>query len=175
MTRCQAPACSRSARFSLFLGGGLARPSSRPAAAATLADSGRYCGEQRLFGYVRSLTKNGNHYLLRFDPAFFLSGETANQAAARDGAVPTGQPVPNDNYVVNESRRPYVYTLTRATRIRVRLRGGHITEGSPVSAATLAQLVRGRRPVELFEGLDSGFWLGVHIDQACSLSQQYHP
>jgi hypothetical protein len=49
------------------------------------------------------------------------------------------------------------------------------TEGSPVSAATLAQLVRCRRPVKLFEGLDSGFWLGVHIDQACSLSQQYHP
>ena len=108
-------------------------------------------------------------------PAFFLSGQTANQAAAQDGAVPKGQPVPNDNYVVNESGRTYVYTLTRATRIRVLLKGGNITEGSPVSAATLAQLVRGRRPVKLFEGLESGFWLGVHIDQACSLSQQYHP
>jgi hypothetical protein len=175
MTRGQALGLLALGSLLALLGGGLARPSSRPAAAATLADTGRYCGEQRLFGYVRSLTKNGNHYLLRFDPAFFLSGETANQAAARDGAVPKGQPVPNDNYVVNESRRTYVYALTRATRIRVLLRGGNITEGSPVSAATLAQLVRGRRPVELFEGLDSGFWLGVHIDHACSLSQQYHP
>jgi len=146
-----------------------------PAAAATRSATGRYCGEQRLYGYVRSLTKSGNRYLLRFDPAFFLSGKTANQAAARDGVVAKGEPVPNDNYVVNESRRTYVYTLTGATRIRVLLKGGDITKGSRVSAATLAQLVRGRHPVTLFEGLDSGFWLGVHIDQACSLSQQYHP
>jgi hypothetical protein len=34
---------------------GLARPSMRPAAAATRSDTGRLCGEQRLFGYVRSL------------------------------------------------------------------------------------------------------------------------
>ena len=116
-----------------------------------------------------------DHYLLRFDPALFLSGETANQAAAEDGAVPKGQPVPNDNYVVNESRRTYLYTVTRSTRIRVLLRGRNITVGSPVSASTLTQLVHGRRPVRLYEGLESGFWLGVHIDHACSLSQQYRP
>jgi hypothetical protein len=175
MTRRQALRLLALGSLLTLLGVGLARPSVRPASAATLSDTGRYCGEQRLFGYVRSLTKNGKHYLLRFDPAFFLSGKTANQAAAQDGAVPKGQPVPNDNYVVNESRRTYVYTLTRATRIQVLLKGGNITEGSPVSAVTLAQLVRGRHPVKLFEGLESGFWLGVHIDQACSLSQQYHP
>jgi len=145
----------------------------RPVPSANAAP--RFCGEQRLFGYIRSLDKSGNQYLLRFDPAFFLSGETANRAAAEDGVVPPGQPVPNDNYVVNESRRTYVYRVTPATRIRVLLRGGDITKGSPVSAATLARLVRGGRPVRLFEGLQSGFWLGVHIDRACSLEQQYRP
>ena len=144
-----------------------------PSASATPAP--RFCGEQRLFGYVRSLEKSGNRYLLRFDPASFLSGETANRAAAQDGVVPPGQPVPNDNYVVNESRRTYVYKVTPATRIRVLVRGGNITEGSPVSVATLARLVHGGRPVRLFEGLESGFWLGVHIDRACSLEQQYRP
>jgi hypothetical protein len=142
---------------------------------ASAAPTPRFCGEQRLFGYIRSLRKSGSQYLLRFDPAFFLSGVTANRAAAQDGVVPPGQPVPNDNYVVNESRRTYVYKVTPATRIRVLLRGGNITEGSRVSLATLASLVHGGHPVRLFEGFQSGFWLGVHIDRACSLEQQYRP
>jgi hypothetical protein len=41
------------------------------------------------------------------DPAWFLSGVTANVAAAEDGVVTAGQPVPNDNHVVNESHRPF--------------------------------------------------------------------
>jgi hypothetical protein len=144
-------------------------------AAPTRAAVTPYCGEQRLFGYIRGLTKRGSTYQLRFDPAFFLSGETANEAAARDGVVPPGQPVPNDNYVVNESRRTYLYVVTPSTEIRILVKGGNITQGSPVGVGTLAQLVRGKHPVNLFEGLDSGFWLGVHIDHACSLTQQYHP
>ena len=39
----------------------------------------------------------------------------------------------------------------------------------------LVQLAHGKHPVALFEPLSSGFWLGVHIDRACSLTQQYHP
>jgi hypothetical protein len=143
--------------------------------ATVRAGTTRYCGEQRLYGYIRSLQKSGTGYRLRFDPALFLTGQTANQAAAQDGAVPPGQPVPNDNYVVNESRRTYLYLVTRATRIRVLLRGGNITNGSPVTAATLAQFVRGKHTNRLFESFRSGFWLGVHIDRACSLEQQYRP
>jgi hypothetical protein len=151
---------------------GIVRPSG---AAATHTTATSYCGEQRLFGYIRALTRHGSNYQLRFDPAQFLTGETANQAAAQDGAVPPGQPVPNDNYVVNETRRTYLYTATAATRIRVLIQGGNITNGNPVSVETLAQLVRGKHPVKLFEALNTGFWLGVHIDHACSLTQQYHP
>ena len=44
-------------------------------------------GETVLYGYIKSLTKKGSSYELRFDPAFFLGGETANAAAAEDGAV----------------------------------------------------------------------------------------
>jgi hypothetical protein len=150
-----------------------ALPAAAPAAAAPAAT--RFCGEQRLFGYIRSLTHAGDHYVLRFDPALFLSGETANQAAWRDGAVPKGQPVPNDNYVVNESRRTYRYVVTGATRVRVLLQDSNVSSPDVVSVRTLAELVHGRRPVKLFEPLDSGVWLGVHIDRACSLDQQYRP
>jgi hypothetical protein len=151
---------------------GIARPTGA-AARHTLANT--YCGEQRLFGFIRAVTKHGSTYQLRFDPAQFLSGETANQAAAQDGAVSPGQPVPNDNYVVNETRRTYLYTATAETRIRVLVRGGNLTSGNPISVEILAQLVRGKHPIELFERLNTGFWLGVHVDHACSLTQQYHP
>src|SRR5581483_1061011 len=69
------------------------------------------CGEQRIFGHIHSLTRRGDQFELRFDPAWFLSGVTANAAAAADGAVEPGQPVPNDNYVVDESHRLYTYVL----------------------------------------------------------------
>ena len=46
------------------------------------------------FGYIKSLDAKGSRYEMRFDPAWFLSGVTANTAAAEDGAVPPGQPVP---------------------------------------------------------------------------------
>ena len=55
------------------------------------------------------LKRKGSDYEVRFDPALFLSGEAANVAAAEDGAVPPGEPVPNDNYVVDEGHRDQQY------------------------------------------------------------------
>ena len=53
---------------------------------------------QTQFGYIKSMKRKGAGYVLRFDPALLLSGITANTAAAEDGAVAPGEPVPNDNY-----------------------------------------------------------------------------
>jgi hypothetical protein len=47
--------------------------------------------------------------------------------------------------------------------------------GTPVTVAQLAQLVAGKTPVKLFEPLDTGVWMRVHVDTACDLRQQYHP
>jgi hypothetical protein len=69
------------------------------------------CGEQRLFGHIRSLVRRGGRYELRFDPAVFTSGVTANAAAAEDGVIAPGEAMPNDNYVVDESHRTYVYLV----------------------------------------------------------------
>jgi hypothetical protein len=153
----------------------LGREWTRVGAAVATTTSLRDCGEQRLFGYIRSLRKIGGSYELRFDPAFFLSGRTANQAAAQDGVIPKGQPVPNDNYVVNESRRTYLFDVTRTTRIRVLLKRGDYIKGSPIGVERLALLIRGKRTDELFESFQSGFWLGVHGDRVCSIRQQYRP
>ena len=136
-------------------------------------------GAQRLFGHVASIGRKGDHLELRFDPAWFLSGETANAAAAEDGAVTAGEPVPNDNYVVDESHRTFTYGLPASARITVLTSDGELrADGFPASRITpdeLAALVSGEQPVKLFEPLDTGFWMEVDVDTVCSLAQQYHP
>ena len=77
-----------------------------------------------LFGHIKSLERSGDHYLLRFDPAWFTSGATANTAAADDGAVEPGQPVPNDNYVVDESHRLLTYLVPETADVTILTTGG---------------------------------------------------
>ena len=129
-------------------------------------------GEHVEFGYLKSLARQGAGYALRFDPAWFLSGETANVAAAEDGAVEPGQPVPNDNYTVDEGHRLLTYRVAADAKVTVLLDG---PDGSPITVAQLAELVAGKRPVRLWEPLATGFWIDVDIDTVRSLDQQYRP
>jgi hypothetical protein len=132
------------------------------------------CGEQRLFGHIRSLVRKGDRYEMRFDPAVFTTGVTANTAAAEDGSIPAGQSVPNDNYVVDESHRTYLYLVPPSTPVHVLTPKSYLN-GTPITVAQLAQLVAGKTPVKLFEPLDTGVWMRVHVDAACSIEQQYVP
>ena len=123
------------------------------------------------FGYIKSLEQKGADYELKFDPAWFLSGETANKAAAEDGAVPPGEPVPNDNYVVDEGHRLLTYRVAPDARVTVLVDG---PEGEPITVAELARIVNGdNKP--LWEPIDTGFWIRYRIDTVHSLDQQYRP
>ena len=133
------------------------------------------CGD-RSFGHIESLERSGDHYMLRFDPAFFTSGITANTAAAEDGAVPAGQPIPNDNYVVDESHRLLTYIAPESAAVTVLTRGGPGALGqTPTTVAELERIVNGGSNVTLFEPLASGVWIRVHVDTVCSVDQQYRP
>ena len=128
------------------------------------------------FGHVKSLTRKGDHYELRFDPAWFLSGVTASRAALED----TGSSdVPNDNYIVEEGHRLLTYLVPSTAHITVLTKSGKPdSRGFPstsITASQLAQLVRGEKPVDLSESLESGFWMRYEIDTVCSLEQQYRP
>jgi hypothetical protein len=124
-----------------------------------------------VYGFIRSLKHKGSSYDLRFDPALLLSGKTANQAALED----TGSSdVPNDNYTVNESKRTYLYVVPSTAGVRVLTSGSNLS-GTPITVAQLAQLVAGKKPVKLFEPLDSGIWMRYANDKVESLDQQYHP
>jgi hypothetical protein len=126
------------------------------------------------FGYIKSLQRKGNSLELRFDPAWFLGGLTANTAAAEDGAVEPGEPVPNDYYVVDEGHRLLTYRVAPDARVMVLTRN---PAGTPITLEQLVQLVNGKNPFPrpLFEPLRTGFWIRVDIDTVRALDQQYRP
>jgi hypothetical protein len=66
-------------------------------------------GDLRYYGHIKTLTRSGTGYVLRFDPVWFLSGVTANVAQAEDAGTKCApkacEPVPNDNYRVDEGHR----------------------------------------------------------------------
>jgi hypothetical protein len=134
------------------------------------------CGD-RMYGHIASLKKEGDGYRMRFDPAWFTSGVTANEAAAEDGVVEPGEPVPNDNYRIEEGHRLLTYLVPANTPVTVLTRQGDPASfgATSVSVAELSQLVAGEKPVELYEPLDTGVWIRVHVDTACSIDQQYVP
>jgi hypothetical protein len=145
-------------------------------AAASSTAAPRPCSDVALYGHIESLTPRGDHFELRFDPAWFLSGVTASRAKLED----TGSSdVPNDNYVVEEGHRLLTYLVPATADITVLSRTGKLhSPGFPstaITASQLAQLVDGKEPVKLAEPLESGFWMHVKVDTVCSLQQQYRP
>jgi hypothetical protein len=127
--------------------------------------------EQVEFGYVKTLERKGTGYELTFDPAWFLSGETATAAAAQDGVVAPGEPVPNDNYVVDEGHRLLTYKVSPDAKVTVLVDS---PKSEPITLEELAQVVDGNhRP--LWEPVETGFWIRYRIDTVTSLDQQYRP
>lgn len=132
-------------------------------------------GELSQYGHVKSLVRSGSSYRLRFDPAFWLGGVTANRAAAEDGLVQPGETVPNDYYVRDESRKVLSYVLPATARITVldgRLRSFSITP------AQLAEVLKGRNPTgrRLYDRTNGlGYWALLRVDTVRSLDQQYQP
>jgi hypothetical protein len=134
------------------------------------------CGD-RIFGHVSSLAQKDGGYEMRFDPAWFTSGVTANEAAAEDGVVEPGEPVPNDNYRIEEGHRLLTYLVDPDAPVTVLTREGDPANvgATPITVPELAQLVNGEKPVELFEPLDTGVWIRVNVDTVCAIDQQYQP
>ena len=134
------------------------------------------CGD-RSYGHIASLKREGDGYRMRFDPAWFTSGVTANVAAAEDGVVEPGEPVPNDNYRIDEGHRLLTYLVPADTPVTVLTREGDPESfgATPVTVDELARLVAGDKPVDLFEPLATGVWIRVHVDTVCSIDQQYVP
>jgi hypothetical protein len=133
--------------------------------------------ERVLFGHIAALSRKGTGFELRFDPAWFLSGETANAAAAEDGAVDPGQPVPNDNYIVEEGHRLLTYPVAADADVTVLTNHGNPAQlgATPISVSELAEIVDGTSRLRLFEPLETGVWITVDVDTVRAIDQQYRP
>jgi Tol biopolymer transport system component len=129
--------------------------------------------EPVLWGHVKSLSRNGSRFEMRFDPALWLTGVTANRAAAQDG-----REVSNDYYVVDETHRLLTYVVLPTARATVLTRG---IRPLRVPVSELAQIVKGRNPRHrpLFDRRNSfGFWIRVghrYPNPVLTIDQQYQP
>ena len=132
------------------------------------------CGEL-IFGHIDSLEQDGDHYVMRFDPALVTSGETANVAAAEDGVIEPGDPMPNDNYEVDEGHRLFTYLVPADTPVKVLTKDSSGQMLTAITVPELAQLVAGETPIELFEPLSTGFRIRVHVDTVCDFEHAYKP
>jgi hypothetical protein len=135
-------------------------------------------GDVVLYGHARSLRQSGGVYRLRFDPALWLGGETANRAAAEDGVVPPGEPVPNDYYIRDEGHRVLTFRMPTSARATVLTLGGSRMCATSVGVAELAQIVAGRNPRRrrlYVPGNRLGFWLRARVDAVRTLDQQFQP
>jgi hypothetical protein len=128
-----------------------------------------------LYGHVKSLARKGRRFELRFDPALWLGGVTANRAAVEDKVIAPGDVVPNDYYIREEGHRALTYLVPAAAHVSV-LTSARGIRSTAISVAELAQIVKGKNPKHrrLFAA-KLGFWIRVATDKVRSLDQQYQP
>jgi len=136
-------------------------------------------GQQVFYGHIVSLKKSGARYELGFDPAWLLSGVTAQRAAVADGVLQPGEPVPNDNYTRDESHKLLVFKVPLSARATILTNEGTTgLSSTQVAIPELAQIIAGKNPKhrKLFGSPKGfGFWSRVSIDSVRSLDEQYHP
>jgi hypothetical protein len=128
------------------------------------------------FGYVRSLARKDGAYVARIDPTLILTGLTASTAAVEDRVLRPGEPVPNDYYERNESKRPLTYRVPASAHVTVLTNPGEI-HSTVVSVPEFVQIVKGENPRNRrgLWGPASGFWIRVQGDRALAFDQAYRP
>jgi hypothetical protein len=136
-----------------------AAPAAKQSCSFTTLPRATPAGQQSLYGHISSLTRKGNHYVLRFDPAWLLGGATASRAALED----TGSAdVPNDNYTRDEAHTLLTFLVPASTQVTV------LTHATCSTRTTVAKLARSTTPRRRF-------WIRVRIDTLRSIDEQYHP
>jgi hypothetical protein len=154
--------------------------SSRLAAAPTETAASPCANGATQYGHIKSLSRTGGRYVLRFDPALWLSGITAQRAAVEDNAIRPGEAVPNDYYIVDETHRLLTYLVPATARVTVLTNHGDPKRlgATSVRVAELAQLLKGKHPRRLrLTEPNAGFWLRIVTASGTvtALDQQYQP
>jgi hypothetical protein len=128
------------------------------------------------FGYIRSVSTAGPTATLAFDAAEFLVGDEAQRAAEEDGAVPRGEPVPNDYYVRNPDKS--TKTLRVAADAEITARRCHLCrDGQPGTVDDfLASFMRTAQGyADPYRGAKSQYWLTIDDGTVVAIDEQYVP
>ena len=172
------PSLALLAVLALTAAGTIALARLSPAPAASSAPSAKTPPRVVVqYAHVKSLRRTGGRFVMRVDPALWLSGVTAYHAAVEDKAIAPGEPVPNDYYIRDSDHRLLTYRVSSNARVTVLTRDG--TGPIPttaISVAEFAQIVQGKNPKhrQLLEP-KAGYWLRIALDNVLSLDQQYQP
>jgi hypothetical protein len=144
-------------------------PDARPVQARAGACGGKIlppatrAGQQTLFGHITSLRRTGGRFVLRFDPAWHLSGYPAEEVMlAQTGS----RDVPNDSVEVDEAHRALSFLVPASARVTVLQR---VTCATPSTVSHLAAHLRAHR---------NGFWITIgarYPSPVLELDEQYHP
>jgi hypothetical protein len=169
------------ATAAIALGAALSSRAAAPLSSATAAKPTFFSPPRELvlYGHVKTLTRKGSRYKLRFDPALWLGGVTANRAAVEDRVIPPGDPVPNDYYIRDEGHRLLTYLVPPTAHATVIANpGGTGFRSVRVPISELAEIVKGKNPqrrplLDRRNGL--GYWIRVATDAVRSFDQQYQP
>jgi len=157
--------------------GGAAPPEpTQTSTATTLATTTAAAPGAERFGYIRSVSAAGPAVTLAFDEAAFLTGKEAQRAAEKDGAVESGEAVPNDYYIWNPDTATKTYPLANDARITAKrcplCRHGKPGEVGPF----LASFMEGRQTYAApYRGKYALYWLTIEDGRVVAIDEQYVP
>jgi hypothetical protein len=125
---------------------------------------------RRHFGYIRSVSAAGG------DARVGSSPERTQKAAEEDGAVPPGEPVPNDYYIRNPDKTTRTLRIANDAKITAKrcrpCRNGQPGELGPF----LASFMEGRQTfVDPYRGKYSLYWLTIEDGEVVAIDEQYVP
>ncbi len=128
------------------------------------------------FGFIRSVDTSTDPVTIEFDEAQWLTGEAAQEAAEKDGAIGPGEAVPNDYYIRNPdtSTRPWELAPdAKVTATRCPLCRG----GKPGKLADfLASFSkRGQTYADDYRGAQAQYWITVEEQFVVTIDEQYRP
>jgi hypothetical protein len=128
------------------------------------------------FGYIRSVSTAGPAATLAFDEAEFLTGDEAQRAAEEDGAVPPGEPVPNDYYIRNPGRSTETLKIATDAEITAR-RCPLCRDGRPgnLDEFLAAFVKKGQTYADPYRGAKSLYWLTIEDGTVVAIDEQYVP
>ena len=136
----------------------------------------RRSGGRSAFGYIRSVSTAGPAATLAFDEAQFLTGDEAQRAAVEDGALPPGEPVPNDYYIRNPDKSTRTLPIATDAEITAR-RCPLCRNGRPgeVDDFLGSFMKKGQTYADPYRGAKSLYWLTIEDGTVVAIDEQYVP